>query len=490
MGLLQWLSGKPRPRSYEAAKNDRVTHKLQKSARTVIDPFLTFQRDGAQTRRVGRWLYMNTPAARRTVRFLAQRVIGPEGIMPQFTDESLDEAFREWAMTCRRGNRKTWASAQAMMLSEFITAGEGFHRRDVRNGNLELVGFEPEQLAGYATVEMRPGNVFANGIEYDEMGIPVRYHVQRREPQTGHVLQVDVFGSIRVVHLFMEDRPGQVRGISQFATGAMTLFDMNDAISSERYALRTQSALAMHLKPGIDEPGGLQGLTEDDSPATIAEDDPVSKIAMEWGEVFEYDGDVNLLASNRPGGQFLPFVSKLVADWAVSVGIPTWVVEGDFSKANYSSMRAAEVSCRPTFEEIQNLIIDVQARPDVQSWLQWAVLTGRVQLPAGKTIQTVMRDVEWQKPGFPYVDPLKEAQADELLIGMGLKTFDQACAERGLHGRDQRWRIKRSRDLDDEAQVSTPTVGSHLPATPVESTPPPIDESGEDASAITGEEQS
>jgi capsid protein len=188
--------------------------------------------------------------------------------------------------------------------------------------------------------------------------------------------------------------------------------------------------------------------------------DPIKEIAMEAGQIIDYAGDVHLLASNRPGGAFLPFVSKLVADWAVSVGIPTWVVEGDYSKANYSSMRAAEQSCRPTFEEVQNLIIDVQARPDVESWLTWAVLTNQVSLPAGQTVATVMRDVEWQKPGFPYVDPLKEIQSDQLMMSLGLKTFDQACAERGLHGRDQRWRIMRSRELDAETGVTTPGVGA------------------------------
>src|SRR5690606_18352069 len=141
----------------------------------------------------------------------------------QFTNEKIDEAFREWAMKCRRGNRKTWASAQTMLLSEYITAGEGFHRRDVRDGNLEIVAFEPEQLSVMVRFKMPEGRVFSQGVEYDEYGIPTRYFVDRRSPDTGLLLEVDAFNAIRVVHLFMEDRPGQVRGISQFATGAVSL---------------------------------------------------------------------------------------------------------------------------------------------------------------------------------------------------------------------------------------------------------------------------
>jgi capsid protein len=294
-----------------------------------------------------------------------------------------------------------------------------------------------------------------------------------------------VFNAIRVVHLFMEDRPGQTRGISQFATGAVGLFDMNDAVWAELTALRMQAYAGLHFKPDAAESAVLEDLGATEI-AQEAPADPVKEIAMEAGQVIDYAGEVKLLSSNRPGGSFLPFVSKLVADWAVSVGIPTWVVEGDYSKANYSSMRAAEVTCRPTFEEIQNILIDVQARPDVTSWLQFAVLTGRVKLRSGQTVESIMRDVEWQKPGFPYVDPLKESQADALLIGLGLKTFDQACAERGLHGRDQRWRIKRSQELDAEAGVTTPTVGH---GSPVESTGPNVDQEDDSAPAMSPEEQ-
>ena len=460
MGLLSWLSSKKTPeRSYQAAKATHLTSKMHREARAVVDPLRTFLRDGKNTRQVGRWLYMNTPAARRTVRFMAQRVIGPEGILPQFTDEKIDEAFRVWAMRCRRGNRKTWSAAQTMLLSEFITAGEGFHRRDVRDGRLEIVAFEPEQLSTTAPGRIPEGRVFSMGIEYDEFGIATRYFVERKSPETGFLLGVDPFNAIRVVHLYMEDRPGQLRGISQFATGAVSLYDMSDAVYAELTALRMQAYAGLHFKPEADESGVIDDMATDEVPQD-APRDPIKEIAMEAGQIIDYAGDVHLLSSNRPGGAFLPFVSKLVADWAVSVGIPTWVVEGDYSKANYSSMRAAEQSCRPTFEEVQNLIIDVQARPDVESWLTWAVLTNQVSLPAGQTVATVMRDVEWQKPGFPYVDPLKEIQSDQLMMSLGLKTFDQACAERGLHGRDQRWRIMRSRELDAETGVTTPGVGA------------------------------
>jgi capsid protein len=248
MGLLSWLSSKKTPeRSYQAAKATHLTSKMHREARAVVDPLRTFLRDGKNTRQVGRWLYMNTPAARRTVRFMAQRVIGPEGILPQFTDEKIDEAFRVWAMRCRRGNRKTWSAAQTMLLSEFITAGEGFHRRDVRDGRLEIVAFEPEQLSTTAPGRIPEGRVFSMGIEYDEFGIATRYFVERKSPETGFLLGVDPFNAIRVVHLYMEDRPGQLRGISQFATGAVSLYDMSDAVYAELTALRMQAYAGLHV---------------------------------------------------------------------------------------------------------------------------------------------------------------------------------------------------------------------------------------------------
>lgn len=450
-------------RTYSVSKPSASNSKMHRLARGVQNPIATWSQDAAVARRVGRWLYCNTAAGRQTVWNMAGRVVGQRGILPQFGDRDLDWAFRRWAKTCRRGKQRSWRFAQVMLLSEWLTAGEGFHRRDVRNKKIELVPFEAEQLS-WTPGSSIPGGRFSHGVEYDEMNVPVAFHVARYDVASGAQIGVDVVPADRVVHVYREERVGQLRGVSQYAAGAPGLFDQDDAVLAELKAILMRSYAGLHFKPnqgegGILEEMGAQTREDDNSGPSGSAQGPAQELVMEPGQAFEYNGEVKLLDANRPGGSFIEFVRRMERLWAVSMGIPPWVITGDYSEANYSSMRAGENTCKQTYEEVQTLLIETQCEYDVRDWLVRGLASGELKLPRRwKTVDDAMADIEWQRPAWPYVDPLKDIQADSLEMALGISTWDQVLSKRGKDGLDQRWLIQEKRRIDAEMGVETPDV--------------------------------
>ena len=102
------------------------------------------------------------------------------------------------------------------------------------------------------------------------------------------------------------------------------------------------------------------------------------------------------------------------------------------SQANYSSLRGALVEFRSRVEGIQFLQLIPQAlRPIWRRWLTLEILTGRIAAPGFEENPESGLAVNWYPPGLPWVDPVKDAQAEVDLIAAGLKSRRQAVAERG-----------------------------------------------------------
>ena len=236
------LTGK-RLDGYTAAKTTRLNKKLHGLiGNSTADAIAA--RQGARLQGVGRELYRNVPAAKRAARHIVQRVIGTAGIVPQFEDDAIDAAFSTWAESCGlRG--ESWRTIQKLVALDRVTAGNGFAYTAYDGTEFRVGLFEPEQLnnptANYSYEKT------VGGITFDDYGRPVTFHVGEVLPGTVSLLaRVNDIAADRVCHFFDRDRPTTLRGISDFATGAVTLHDLNDAVFAELQSMRMQGYAGLH----------------------------------------------------------------------------------------------------------------------------------------------------------------------------------------------------------------------------------------------------
>lgn len=126
------------------------------------------------------------------------------------------------------------------------------------------------------------------------------------------------------------------------------------------------------------------------------------------------------------------FIKSQLRAIAAGLGVPDFLLTGDLSEANYSSLRAGLVEFRRRIETMQyNLVIHQFVRPTWERFVTAAVLSGAIDAPDFETRMDDYLAAEFYPPAQAWVDPLKDQEADALAVASGFKSRRQVVAGQG-----------------------------------------------------------
>ena len=126
--------------------------------------------------------------------------------------------------------------------------------------------------------------------------------------------------------------------------------------------------------------------------------------------------------------QAVEFLRSQDREIATGVGLTFEMLTGDLGQANYSSARVGLLDFRRRAEMLQINLIEIQfLRPLWHRW--WSVREMAGAIPAGEAV--VSRVVRFVPPGWQWVDPRNEVEADVAAIAAGLKSREEVVAGRG-----------------------------------------------------------
>jgi len=127
------------------------------------------------------------------------------------------------------------------------------------------------------------------------------------------------------------------------------------------------------------------------------------------------------------------FLRVCLHQLAVGIGITYEQLTGDLKGVNLSSIRAGILDFRRKCEQFQlNVFVSQFLHPVVtQWWLPELVLSGVVDLPGYADDPGEYEDITWRTPGWPWIDPLKDAQANQLNVRSGFGSREGVCSESG-----------------------------------------------------------
>jgi capsid protein len=103
----------------------------------------------------------------------------------------------------------------------------------------------------------------------------------------------------------------------------------------------------------------------------------------------------------------------------------------DFSKTSYASVRAALMESWRFFSGRRKWICDYWLQPVYELWLEEAVNRGMVAAPGFYANRAAYCDSQWIGSAKGYVDPVREAQAAEDRMRIGISTLEREAAEQG-----------------------------------------------------------
>jgi len=201
-------------------------------------------------------LTRNNPWAKKAIGVISTQTVG-SGIRPEFhgkerqDSESVKgyaEGWARWANTteCDYDGLKNWAGIQEQIMRSVPQDGEALIRKRLLTSAqqrskkltipLQLQVLEADFLDSFKDGVI-DGNRVIQGVEFDNRGNRVAYWLHENHPgdNGGGVLNLPTISQSKripadeIIHVFKQDRPGQVRGIPWPHAVMMTLKDLDDA---------------------------------------------------------------------------------------------------------------------------------------------------------------------------------------------------------------------------------------------------------------------
>lgn len=333
-----------------------------------------------------------------------------------------------WTPRADSGNRLTFDEIQFVAMRKIIEDGEIValpvmlpeEWREIKRG-IELI--EADRLQG------EDGEAIITGSR----GQPKTYNIRSRDDadkpnsfKYSKIPALDSVGRPKILHIFPTKRPGQKRGVPYFAPVIDLFKDLQDYLEAEVVAARVAACLAVFITKTDAYSTAYNAASSTDSKGNrVQQLEPGLVGYLEPGE------SINVVAPNRPGDSFAPFVEGILRLIGMSLNLPYELLVKDFSKTNYSSARAALLEGRRMFTSWRTWFAAKFCQPVWDLVLEEAFLRGMFDAPKFYEHRAEYCRAIWIGGGWGWVDPVKEVEASRKAIDYGLSNLAEENAAQG-----------------------------------------------------------
>ena len=269
--------------------------------------------------------YRNNPTARKIVDAIVSAAVGASGIIPQFADRSIQEAWNAWGDTCDANGRLDWVSLQVLILQTVIVQGEAFVylQLDPSKANpLTISVLGPEHLDTSRTSQST-----YQGIEFEGLK-RAGYWLFPRNPAFTAIAQNSVFvPAASCFHVFKPITPGAQRGASWLAPVLLALRELDEYLTASLVRAKTAALFAGFVRT----PDGNNALKGPDGVPSL-EPGAMARLGPNEEVVFTDPPD--------PSTSFDPFIRAMLRRIAAGMNVPYEVLSGDLSAVTFASGRA------------------------------------------------------------------------------------------------------------------------------------------------------
>lgn len=442
-GLRAYEAGHPDPRFRRGASLGTGSANVEVSAAAQI------------VANSGRDAVRNDAFAARIVDLWAANAVGA-GITCAWKDKARAAAWRRWAETtaCDAEGKKTLAAIEALVMRAVVTDGESIvrmlPRRPTRKNPVGLVlqVLESDHLDRTRSGAYE-GRAILQGVEIDETSRPVAYWLYPRHPgESWPILPpIGLRTSVRVpasevLHVFKQQRPGQVRGMSWLAPVLSTLRDLSDYEAALLMKAKIEACMAAVVSEDGDD------LVTGQSSASRVTDSAGNTIeTFEPGMILYRRGSGEIEVINPSGGgSHLNFARRALERSAVGAGLTYDQVSGDLTGANYSSLRAGKIEFRALNGQVQwTLLLPQLCVPIAEAFDLFGQMAG-LWSGEGEATHT--------PPAPEMTDPLKDTGATVAQVRAGLLSPQRAAAGMGYQYEELIEEIKAANAMLDAAGLA------------------------------------
>lgn len=435
-------------------------------------------------RQRGRMLYMAAPVASAAINTNRTKIVGPGLHMKCAINRELlklsDEEAKEWQKTteaefCMWAESKSNCDAlgmnnfyelQQLALKSWLTSGDVFalmkrYERTVMNPyTLRIHLIEADRVsnpnsgipvfgASVTTSKAENGNTIYDGVEVDSFGKVVAYYVCNTYPGQCSInlkpewTRIEAIGKLtdtpNILHIMEAERPDQYRGVTYLAPVIELLLQLRRYTESELTAAIVQSFLTAWITteaPANDLPFNETGAGDyfgngAEQPDNISESDNDYEMGPGTINVLNPGEKVTLGNPNIPTAGFDSFLKALCRLTGSALELPYDVLIKEFN-SSYSAAKGALEEAWEAIKMRRSWFVSDFCQPIYEIWLSEAVAIGRIKAPGFFTdprIRAAWCGTRWDGPAQTHLDPVKEANANSIIVDRGWKTNEQITRE-------------------------------------------------------------
>lgn len=456
-------------RAYEAAQPSRLRKvKTDSGSGDAI-----VERAGESLRLQARYMDENHDLARGVLNVLVNNVIGrgitvepqvktADGELAKPINDQLQELWEEWIRFPEVTWEHHWNHMLRLLARCWFRDGEVLVKhiegtsKSINHGTLVPYSLELIE-ADYLPFDLNDQKKrIIHGVEKDAWRKPKAYYLHKEHPGDSHVLitrkDTTRYTANRVIHLKIADRIGQTRGVSIFASVLTRMEDVKDYELSERMAAKVAASICAYIRKNIDAP--MSGISTDDTGNRL--------MSMKPGMIFDNllpGEEVGMIDSNRPNTMLEQFRNSQLRAVAAGTCTSFSSIAKDYN-GTYSAQRQELVEQSVHYAVLRDYFIERCVRPIWERFVEMAVLSGQLDIPANSINQRTLKKASFQGPTMPWIDPKKEGEAEMIAVGAGFKTRVQVIRERGGNPQDIFEQIKQEKSQENEAGISFSTSNS------------------------------
>jgi lambda family phage portal protein len=319
----------------------------------------------------------------------------------------------------------------------------------------------------------------AGGVERDESGAPIFYHILDQHP--GAMLygkirswkKIPAFGEKtglrNVIHLYRVLRPGQSRGVPYLAPVIETIKQLDRYTEAEIMAAVIQSMFTVFIKTEMGETSLSPMIGDAGVDAATKASDKDLKMAAGAIIGLRTGESIETADPSRPNTAFDPFVKAILEQIGVALEIPFEVLIGHFS-ASYSASRAALLEAWRFFRGRRKWLADILCQSVYENFLWEAISINRIKAPGffnDPLLRKAYCGALWIGDAPSQIDPEREVDAAEKRLDLCLSTLDEETTN--LTGGDFETnypRIKKERQMLREIGMWPPPGKALAPGAP------------------------
>lgn len=419
-------------RQYDAASMDRLSSDWQPAYGTA-EQLATGSRDIIRGR--ARAAEMNSDLAESAVIALLRNVIGA-GIVPQAKvrnrngklnnelNKKIEKAWAKWAEPENADIRgiSSFYELQEMALRRMVYDGEILVNKTSQGAYLPLsIQLIEAENIGAVSITHGKNNII-NGVEVTEHGRPVAYHVSQTDPMGLRSFDTVRLTTEQAFLLFKPKRPSQIRGVSLLALVLRRIHDIDEYMDADLIAARVAACFSIFVT-SQNSPRKTEILPRDKKGRP--------NITMAPGMVRHLSPGESIAFADpkRNAGTASEYSATQTRRIASGLGMSADIVARNIS-GNFSAARQNLLEDQKTFRQVQKFVIRHFCIPIWKAFIDALYLAG--ELPSDYLAnKDKYQEVAWLAPGWSWIDPVKEVNANKEAIKSGLTTLEDVCAASG-----------------------------------------------------------